>query len=616
MPDIETPVLIVGGGGAGLSASMNLSKLGVDHLLVSSLPYTSKLPKAHVLNQRTMEIFTEVGVAPEIYKRSTPADNMKATGWYAGLAGEHPRTGERLGHLEVWGGGYTDPDYIAASPCRTCNLPQIRLEPVLLEHARKMHPDPQGIRFNHEVIDVVQDDDGVTATILDKDEQREYTVRSRYLIAADRGRTVGPALGVGMTGPTDLMMMVSVHFSADLSQWAKDDDVLIRWMVNPTYGGSWASGVLVAMGPDNWGTKSEEWVFHLDYATHDTESMQDDKVIARLSEVMGVDRDLLEIHRISPWVMEGVIADKFRVGNVFIIGDAAHRHPPTGGLGLNSAIHDGYNLAWKLAMVLKGQAGDALLDTYEAERKPVDQANVDTAVASAMNHFQIDQALNLSPENTAEENWAELAPIWEDDHPEAAQRRHALNRAVGTQTMEFRHHNVEFGYRYDSAGVIPDGSPAYEPLDPVRLYEPSTKPGHPLPHAFVERANERIALASLVDGGHFLVLAGEDGQDWVDAARAYAEASGLPIRAHTVGAGDSDYVDVRYSWRKYREILDDGVVVVRPDRYVAYRSHSAVSDPRATLEDVFSTLLATSPSTGQSAAPAQSAPEAVATPQS
>ncbi|WP_295692349.1 FAD-dependent monooxygenase [Lapillicoccus sp.] len=105
MADLEVPVLIVGGGGAGLTASMTLATLGVESLLVNSVPHTSVLPKAHVLNQRTMEIFTEVGVAPEIYRRTCPPENMKATGWYAGLAGPHDGYGRELGRLEAWGGG-------------------------------------------------------------------------------------------------------------------------------------------------------------------------------------------------------------------------------------------------------------------------------------------------------------------------------------------------------------------------------------------------------------------------------------------------------------------------------------------------------------------------------
>lgn len=590
MTDIQVPVLIVGGGGAGLTASMTLSNLGVDSLLVSSLPTTSSLPKAHVLNQRAMEIFTEVGVAPEIYKRSTPAQNMRATGWYAGLTGPHDGYGRKLGELEVWGGGYTDPDYVAASPCRTCNLPQIRLEPVLKEHAEKLNPG--GVRFNHELVDLAQDGDGVTATVRDKDSDSTYRVRARYLIAADGGRTVGKLVGVEMNGPRDIMKMVSIHMTADLSPWATDDDVLIRWLVNPDFGGSW-SGVLVPMGPDHWGPASEEWVFHMQYATDDPDAMQEEKVLARMRATLGLPDELqVTIHRISQWVMEGVIADKFRKGRVFFAGDAAHRHPPTGGLGLTSAIADVYNLTWKLAAVLSGRAGDGLLDTYEAERKPVDQNNIDNAIANAMNHFTIDQALNLSPDKTPQENWAELAPLWQE-LPDSAAKRHALNRAIGSQTMEFHHHNVEFGYRYDSTAVVHDGSPQYVPLDPVRLYEPSTKPGHPMPHAFVERQGERTALGTLVHGGKFLLLAGEEGHAWVEAAEKLAAENDLPLVAGTVGVLDSDFVDVRCAWLKNRAISSTGVVLVRPDRYVAFRSLDAVDDPHTALKDALSQVLAT-----------------------
>lgn len=590
MYDIEVPVLIVGGGGAGLTASMTLSTLGVDSLLVSALPGTSTLPKAHVLNQRAMEILTEAGVAGEIYKRSTPAENMRATGWYAGLAGKHEDYGQRIGVLDVWGGGYTDPAYVAASPCRTCNLPQIRLEPVLKDHAEKLNPGK--VRFNHELVDLVQDADGVTATVRDKDGDTEYTVRAQYAIAADGGRTVGKLVGVTLDGPRDIMKLVSVHMTADLSQWATDDDVLIRWLVNPDFGGAW-SGVLVPMGPDHWGPQSEEWVFHMQYANDDPAAMEPEAVKQRMYATLGLPVDHpVEIHKISPWVMEGVIADKFRAGRVFIAGDAAHRHPPTGGLGLTSAMADVYNLGWKLAAVLAGRAGDALLDTYEAERKPVDQNNINNAIANAMNHATIDQALSLSPDNTPEQNWAELAPLWHDG-PQSAAKRQAVNQAVASQTIEFHHHNTEFGYRYDSTAVVPDGSPAYVPLDDVRLYEPSTQPGAPLPHAFVEREGDQFALGTLVHGGKFLVLAGPEGQAWVEAANKIAAANDLPLVAATVGILGADLVDVQFAFLKNREIADDGVLVVRPDRYIAFRSMSSVDDPQTTLRTALASILST-----------------------
>ena len=589
MADLEVPVLIVGGGGAGLTASMALATLGVEALLVNSLPHTSVLPKAHVLNQRTMEIFTEVGVAPEIYARTCPPENMKATGWYAGLAGPHEGYGRELGRLEVWGGGYSDPDYVAASPCATSNLPQIRLEPVLRAHAEQLNPGR--VRFNHELTALTQDGDGVLATIIDKDDNTEYTVRARYLIAADGGRTIGNLLNVGMSGPRDIMKMVSVHLAADLSPWARDDEVLIRWLVNPDFGGSF-SGVLVPMGPEHWGPKSEEWVFHMQYATDDPEAMQEDKVLARMRATLGLPDTEITVHKISTWVMEGVIADKFRDQCVFFAGDAAHRHPPTGGLGQNSAVHDVYNLCWKLAAVLAGRADDVLLDTYESERKPVDQANIDNAIANAMNHFTIDQALDLSAGNTPEQNWAELRPLWED-LPNSQEKRHAVNQAIGSQTMEFRHHNVEFGYTYSSDAIVDDGSPEYVPLDPVRLYEPSTKPGHPMPHAFVEREGERVALGTLVHGGKFLLIAGEDGHDWVETANKLAAANNLPLKALTVGVLNADYVDVRAAWLKNRGISPRGAVLVRPDRYVAYRSVDEVADPGAALKSALEQILAT-----------------------
>ncbi|CAM3096517.1 FAD-dependent monooxygenase [Skermania piniformis] len=149
--------------------------------------------------------------------------------------------------------------------------------------------------------------------------------------------------------------MVSIHMTADLSQWATDDDILIRWLVNPDFGGSW-SGVLVPMGPEHWGPESEEWVFHMQYATDDADAMQEEKVLGRMRASLGLPQDFdFTVHRISQWVMEGVISDKFRAGRVFFVGDAAHRHPPTGGLGLTSAIHDVYNLTWKLQAVLSGR---------------------------------------------------------------------------------------------------------------------------------------------------------------------------------------------------------------------------------------------------------------------
>nr|WP_271209128.1 FAD-dependent monooxygenase [Rhodococcus wratislaviensis]GLK33586.1 2,4-dichlorophenol 6-monooxygenase [Rhodococcus wratislaviensis] len=591
MTTTTVPVLIVGGGGAGLSASMLLSTYGVESLLVSALPSTSTLPKAHVLGQRTMEIFTELGIADEIYRRGTPPDNLAATAFYAGVCGSNPNAGREIGRLELWGAGYRDPEYIDASPCPTGNLPQIRLEPILKEHAEQLNPDR--VRFNHELIALEQDGNGVLSTIRNKSTGEDYQVRSQYVIAADGGRTVGKLVGISLEGQRNILDMVSVHMSADLSGVLEDDSVLLRWLTNPDFGGTFTGGVLCPMGPDRWGTQSEEWVFHIGYPHGDPDAGDRDKVVAHMKTLLGLPDLDAEIHAVSVWTMEGIVADRFRVGRVFVAGDAAHKHPPTSGLGLNSAIHDAQNLCWKLAQVLAGRAGDGLLDTYEPERKPVVVRNIANSVKCTQDSFALDAALGLSPQKTPDENWSAIEAIWDESHPEHPERSDLVNNALAAKSGEFHHHGLEFGFTYVSAAIVDDGSPASEPIDPVRLYEPSTRPGHPLPHAFVSRRGETFPLQNLTHGGKFLLIAGEDGQAWVEAATKIAASTGIALEAVTVGADDADLADVRFAWLRKRQITRDGVVLVRPDRFVGFRSAGAVADPQAVLTDALDSILST-----------------------
>jgi 2,4-dichlorophenol 6-monooxygenase len=582
MTTIETPVLIVGGGGAGLTASMLLSKLGVESLLVSALPTTSILPKAHVLNQRCMEVFTDVGVAEEIYRRGTPPEQMQRTAYYAGLAGPDPVYGRQIGSLECWGGGGLDPDWASASPCLQTNLPQIRLEPILKARAEALAPGR--VRFHHELVDLAQDADGVTATVRDKDRDTLMTVRARYLLACDGGRTIGPKLGVTLEGPRDLFRVVSVYMSADLSRHARDPEVLIRWLWIPELG---AMGTLVPMGPDHWGPESEEWVFHLNYENQDTRALDDAQVVANMKAALGLPELEAKIHVVSRWSMEGILADRFRVGRVFLAGDAAHRHPPTGGLGLTSAVHDVQNLCWKIAAVLAGHAGDALLDSYEPERRSADGRNVERSLENGMNHFVVAQAIGVAGGNGTEANVAALRSALED----GPHRRRVL-AAIATQSMEFREHAVEFGYEYASDAVVPDGTRAPAPLDPIRVYVPGTRPGTPLPHAWLDDLDgRRVPIGQLVAPGRFLLIAGEEGQAWCEAAAGLAKQHGLPLDGVRIGHLDGDYRDPRCAWLRRREIGPSGAVLVRPDRFVAWRSLDGDADPATTLATALSQIL-------------------------
>jgi 2,4-dichlorophenol 6-monooxygenase len=572
--DVEVPVLIVGGGGAGLTASMLLSQLGVDSWLASALPGTSSLPKAHVLNQRAMEIMGDVGLAEEIYEGGTPLANMKATAFYAGFAGPSADHGRLLKKMECWGAGYTDTDWMAASPRAQANLPQIRLEPVLKRRAEEMAPGR--VHFHHELTSLVQDERGAVATILDRNRAQHYRVRADWVLACDGGRSVGPMVGVEMQGPRGLQNEVSLHISSDLSKWARDPDVLIRWIWVVERG---VLAVLVPMGPNHWGPQSEEWVFHMNYTSDDPRALDDAKVIADMREALGIGDHPVTVHKVSRWSLEGVVASRFQVDRVFMVGDAAHRHPPTGGLGLTSAMHDAHNLCWKIAAVVHGHAGPDLLRTYEQERKPVDARNVERSLENAFNHLVIGEKLGLMMSASAEQNWAQMRRLWSGRAEDGAHRR-AVRNALASQSMEFREHVVEYGYTYESTAVVPDDTARSSTPDDVRLYQPSTRPGHPLPHAWLEDDDgERLSTVDLVRPGRFLLIAGEDGQSWCDAALSIAETNGVPIDAVRIGHLDGDLLDGCCHWLRQREISADGAVLVRPDRFVAWRSMSASAEP-------------------------------------
>ena len=587
MVDIEVPVLIVGGGGAGLTASMLMSGLGVESLLVNSLPTTSILPKAHILNQRAMEIMGDAGTADEIYAIGTPFKQFAYTAVYAGFKGR-PDAGRRLAKIECWGNGGRDVEWAAASPRLSTNLPQIRLEPVLRRRAEELAPGR--VRFHHELTSFVQDADFVTAKVHDKDADVEYGVRAKYLIACDGGRTVGRVLGVEMVGLRRVASQVSIHLSTDFSQLAADDDVLIRWHYIPEIS---AMIVMVPMGAENWGTKSKEWVVHLNYPYEDPKLLDDSKIEADMRSALGIGDHPIDIHKISNWAAEGIVADRFSDGRVFLCGDAAHKHPPTGGLGLTSGMHDVQNLCWKIAAVLKGQAGPGLLSTYEPERRPSIETNVRRSLESAALWTKTGHALGVyDPDLTVEEKWSRLSRLWSGDPADAGFVRE-IGESMAEHSMEFHEQNVEYGYTYDSTAVVPDGSERLPNPDPIRVYVMDARPGHPLPHAWIEdgQGGERRSTIDLVRPGRFLLIAGEDGREWCDAAFAAGRTLGVDIDAVTIGHSRGDWLDPRLTWARHRRFGSAGAVLVRPDRFVAWRSSGASIDAVGELTAALSSIL-------------------------
>ncbi|RYE42662.1 MAG: aromatic ring hydroxylase [Hyphomicrobiales bacterium] len=586
MSHLEVPVLIVGGGGCGLSTSIFLSELGVESLLVERHADTSHLPKAHYLNQRTMEIFRQYGIAESVYAAGAGPEHFGSVRWTTSLGGDGPLDRRVFYTMDAFGGGGLYDTYVADSPALSSNLPQIRLEPILKRHAEERAPSR--VRFQHELLTITQDDSGVTATIQDRTTAAVYEVRAQYVIAADGGKTVGEQIGIALHGPSGMLDMVGCHFKADLSAYV-DDGCLITWFIDPDGSGAWGSGGMVPMGP-TWGKHSEEWQLSFAFAPGDPERFDEDMIVPRLKELLRLPDLEIEVLRVSHWVLEGVLADHYQVGRVFVAGDAAHRHPPTTGLGLNTAIQDAHNLAWKLAAVIKEQAAPELLDSYELERQPVGARNVDWAMFTFLNHLVIDAGLGLVPGQPPEANRAAMEAFFAEG-PRGETRRARAAEVLRTQRTEFQAHDLELGFRYDQGAFVADGSvpPANDPMG--TKYLPTTRPGHRLPHAWLEREGQRLSTHDLVDRHGFLLLTDSTGGGpWSMAAEAAAEKLGVPVTVAVIGER-GDFADVDGTWARLREVGEGGAVLVRPDNHVAYRAVEPVADASDSLMQALGAVL-------------------------
>jgi 2,4-dichlorophenol 6-monooxygenase len=578
---LDVPVLIVGGGPAGLTMALELARRGVEGLLVERRGFSNHYPRAHLLNVRTMETFHDVDVADRIYELSPPEDEWHRVAWYTSLAGPTPLHGLKIGQVHAWGGGTDLGAYQLASPRRFANLPQIRLDRILWEKADKAWPGR--VRGQSELVALEYDEAGATATIRDVQQDRTYQVRSRYVVAADGGRTCTDLLGVKMIGPRALLDLVNVYFSTDLSSYA-DDEALITYFINPEGQGSF-SGALLGLGPGPWGARCHEWSMTMAFRVGDPAGEDDASLVERVRRTLGVTDLEIDVHAVSHWQFEGVVADRFRVGPVMIVGDAAHRHPPTGGLGLNTAIGDVSNLAWKLAAVLRGVAGDALLDTYESERKPVAARNVEHSLLNAGRHAPIAAAVGLRAGMSDEEGWREVA-VWASETAEGARRRALSAEAVAENAEDYSQLNIEAGFAYESGAVVPDGTAPPPHHDSATIFEPTARPGHHIPHCWVERDGVPVSTVDLVVPDGFTLFVGPDtAADWNAAATAATAATGFDVTVVRIGPG-TELDDPDGQWAAVSGTTPGGALLVRPDRHVAWRStgtHDAAGELTAAV---------------------------------
>ncbi len=584
LKELSVPVLIVGGGGCGLTTSVFLSNLGVESLLIERHPQQSPMPKARYLNQRTMEIFRQHGFADAVYQRSIPQAYISKMRWCTSLGGEGEFDRRTLYDLDAWGGRSLEPLFMKHGPCKGTVYPQVRLEPLL-----KAEAEARGrsrLEFGHELTGLEQDANGVMAIVRVRATDESYRVRARYLVAADAGKTIGPIVGATLSGTPELLEMVTVYFKADLSRYVDDDEVSTFWFANPEGDtSSWGSGVLGKLGPTRFDRHSEEWMFHFSFKPGSEGRYDEASLVPRIRELLKIPELAPQVLGIGRWLVQGVLADKYRFGRVFLAGDAAHRHPPTTGLGLNSAVHDAHNLAWKLALVLQGQAGDGLLDSYESERRPAAQRNVNWALFTFSNHQVTGAAIGLiagDPERSSANFKALLA-----NSEDGVARRARFAEVMKIHASEYQSHDLEIGTRYDAGALLPDGTPA-PPRDPSgRHFVATTRPGHRLPHAWIQHKGHRVSTLDLAAGLRFVLITGRADR-WASAVRAAAAAHGIAVELVELG-GASENADPQHEWRNVREVGDDGAVLLRPDQHVAWRCFEA---PKGDLDRLLTGVLA------------------------
>jgi 2,4-dichlorophenol 6-monooxygenase len=582
----HVPVLIVGGGPAGLTTSMLLSTLGVESLLVERRTGGSGLPKAHIINPRSMEIFAQCGMAERVRAVGSPHEAMSQVAWMTSFAGPTELHGREITRGDSWGGGGELAVSTAASPHPHTNLPQIELEPLMQARARELAP--HAVLFDHELDPLEPHDAHVVATVTDLSTGDPVELAADYVVAADGGRTVGPSLGIEHDGDRNLVRMITGYVrSAGLAAANPDPRVCMYWFINPDHGGSLGGGVLVKMGGRGWGNDADRWAFSFATPPDDETAYGAQDVCARVRASTGLPDLDLEILRISEWQIESLVAERFSAGRVFLVGDAAHHHPPTGGLGMNTAIQDAHNLAWKLAAVLNGTAESRLLDTYDAERRPVASRNADQSLKSFFQHSGLDEAIGIPPDDPAV-GWSALASLFAGT-PQGAAARERLAAATRIKRREFCALNLELGYCYEVGAIVPDGSALAPREDDVTEFVATTRPGHRMPHAWLTGDDERQSTYDIAGYDRFTLFAAP-GSAWPGAAKSAGERLGVPIHPRTIGAS-GDYADVTGAWQAQREIDDGGAVLVRPDQHVAWRSFGPVNDPTAALTAALAMVL-------------------------
>ena len=379
---------------------------------------------------------------------------------------------------------------------------------------------------------------------------------------------------------------INITIKADLTPLVEKRPSVLYWVIQPgaDVGGIGAGVVRMVRTWDEW---LIIWGYDINQPAPE---LTDEAVTEIVRNLVGVPDLAVEVTGSSLWGINEMYATHLQNGRVLCGGDAIHRHPPSNGLGSNTSVQDSYNLAWKLAAVIRGYAGPELLETYSDERAPVAKQIVLRANKSGAEFAEMFAALGIKPGATDAEMVASIAERKENTEA-GRKKRAAIEKALELKNYEFNAHGVELGQFYQSGAVVSDGSKKPKPTrDPELYFEPSTVPGSPLPHVWLGDSMNKYSTLDLAPSTQFTVITGVSGQKWADAAQAIAARSNVPLVPLVIGPGEA-VTDLYFDWARLREVDEDGVILVRPDKIVAWRSQSMVADPEKALREVLSKVL-------------------------
>ena len=389
-----------------------------------------------------------------------------------------------------------------------------------------------------------------------------------------------------MRGKMGVAGSMNIIIEADLSRYAAHRPSVLYWVLQP---GSDVGGI--GMGLVRMVRPWNEWLVLWGYDINQPEpEVSEDFAKNVCWNLIGDGTIPIKVKSISTWTVNHMHALEYSKGRVYCMGDACHRHPPSNGLGSNTSIQDAYNLAWKIALVLKGQASPSLLDTYNAERAPIGKQIVDRANKSIGEFGPIFEALGLLSTTDPDLMKANMESRKEAT-PLGAERRKKLREAIAYKIYEFDCHGVEMNHRYVSAAVAPDGTPEPPFMEDAELYSQATTwPGAHLPHVWLEKNRKQVSTLDVCGKGRFTLLTSIGGDVWKPAAAEAKAKLAIDLDVVTIGPG-CDYEDHFGEWARVREIEDNGCLVVRPDMFVGFRARTATDSAAADLMAALTQIL-------------------------